>query len=261
MEHHFNCEIARRFGVNAAIIFNNISFWVSKNWSEGRHYHDGRHWTYMSKKGMAKIFSYLSVKQIDLALKKLESGGLILSGNYNTASLDHTKWYALSDDGLRLLQKGVIGDEREQSDTTKGGNDYYQREQSIIYNNNIYNNTNNYTNNKPDNKDIHSVLKTIDDKDLKKELSQFVTMRKKLRKEITPYGLELAIKKLYKMTESQSERIAIVRQSIERSWLGFYPLDNGAKQDESALFDKDPSSLSEIERAFMSSYEGSDSSG
>ena len=41
MTHFFDTDVAELVGVNAAIIFECISFWISKNEANEEHYHDG----------------------------------------------------------------------------------------------------------------------------------------------------------------------------------------------------------------------------
>ena len=91
--HSFDPEIAQRVGVNAAVLYQNIVWWTQKNAANGRHFHDGRHWTYNSIKAFDALFPYLTQKQIRTALHRLEDEGLILSGTFNKAGYDRTKWY------------------------------------------------------------------------------------------------------------------------------------------------------------------------
>lgn len=105
MQHHFDIEIAEAYGLNEAIILNNIRFWVIHNEANGANFHDGRFWTYNSMKAFETLFPYMKPKTIRNALEKLETEGLILTGNYNKVSFDRTKWYTLSDKGYALFQQ------------------------------------------------------------------------------------------------------------------------------------------------------------
>lgn len=91
--HSFDPEIAKRVGVNAAVIYQNLVWWTQKNAANERHYHDGRYWTYNSIKAFEELFPYLTAKQIRLSLDKLEAENLIESGSFNKAGYDRTKWY------------------------------------------------------------------------------------------------------------------------------------------------------------------------
>jgi hypothetical protein len=85
-----DCRARRRQCCRA---LQNIVWWCAKNAANKRNKHDGRFWTYNSVKAWAELFPYLSAAQIRLALDKLESDGLILSGTFNEVGYDRTKWY------------------------------------------------------------------------------------------------------------------------------------------------------------------------
>lgn len=95
MKYIFDTEIATKVGMNAAVIYENLVYWVKKNEANEKHFHDGYYWTYSSIKGFITLFPFLTEKQIRTAIDKLEESGLIKSGNYNETTYDRTKWYAL----------------------------------------------------------------------------------------------------------------------------------------------------------------------
>lgn len=96
--HYFDVEIASRCGVNAAIIYENLKFWILKNRERGVNLRDGRHWVYQTQRELAEQFEYLSAKQVRTAIDRLEADGLILKGNYNRTGYDRTTWYSLASD-------------------------------------------------------------------------------------------------------------------------------------------------------------------
>lgn len=91
--HSFDIEDAKKYGVNAAILLQNIEFWVAKNQVNNKHCYDGHHWTYNSVSAFEELFPYLGAKQIRYALEILEKAGVIKIGNYNNSPYDRTKWY------------------------------------------------------------------------------------------------------------------------------------------------------------------------
>ena len=68
-----------------------------------------------------------------------------------------------------------------------------------------------------------------EDADLRAALDAYVEMRKAL-KGFTVRALELALKKLDELAQDDETKTAIVNQSVERSWKGFFPLKNTAAQ-------------------------------
>lgn len=105
--HMFNVQIATDYGVNEAIMLNNLFFWVQHAEANGKNFHDGRYWTYNSARAFEKIFPYFTAKQIRTILLKLEKNGLIVTGNYNQSAYDRTKWYALTERALAYFQMGA----------------------------------------------------------------------------------------------------------------------------------------------------------
>ncbi|MCI8620600.1 MAG: hypothetical protein HFJ50_01960 [Clostridia bacterium] len=104
MQHNFNVEIAKEYGIHEAIILENIYFWTEKNKANKKHFYDGSYWTYNSKKSFTELFPYLTERQIDYTLKKLLNEGFIKKGNYNKNRYDKTLWYAITEKGYSILQ-------------------------------------------------------------------------------------------------------------------------------------------------------------
>lgn len=97
MQHHFDIDLAKKYGILEAVLLDNFCFWTVKNAANEVHIHDGRVWTYNSVKAFCEMMPYASSKQIRRALSHLEADGLIVTGNFNNSPYDRTKWYALTD--------------------------------------------------------------------------------------------------------------------------------------------------------------------
>lgn len=105
MQHHFDVDLAVRYGMIEAILINHFEYWIELNRTNDRNYYDGRYWTFNSMKALTEIFPYLTEKKIRTALKNLQDKGLILTGNYNRSAYDRTLWYAFSDFAESILPK------------------------------------------------------------------------------------------------------------------------------------------------------------
>lgn len=103
MEHSFDIEIAKAYGVHEAILLKNIFFWVQKNIANDKNFYDGNWWTYNSKTAWEQLFPYLTQRQIGYALNHLIAAGIIITGNYNKDGRDRTLWYAITEKGYKLL--------------------------------------------------------------------------------------------------------------------------------------------------------------
>lgn len=98
--HIFNVELAKKYGVHESIILNNFIFWIKINQANEskKHYHDGRYWTFNTKKALTLILPYLTERQIRTAIDNLIKKGVILTGNFNCFKYDRTLWYAISNE-------------------------------------------------------------------------------------------------------------------------------------------------------------------
>ena len=105
MTYQFDTDIAALYGVDESIMIANLQFWIRKNEANGKHFHDGRFWTYNSIDAFTKLFPFWTARQIRRILKSLEEKGVIVTGNYNTSAYDRTTWYAFSDSFLLKGQK------------------------------------------------------------------------------------------------------------------------------------------------------------
>jgi len=98
MDHHFNTEIAEKYGVGEAILLHNMCFWQKKNIANKNNYHDGKYWVYNSIQAYSELFPYYTDRQIRNILKKLEDKGCLYVGRYNKMKIDRTKWYSVNDE-------------------------------------------------------------------------------------------------------------------------------------------------------------------
>lgn len=119
MEHSFDVDIAIKLGIQPAIIFKNLYYWIKKNKANNKHFYDGNYWTYNSKKAFSELFPYMTERQIDYAIKKLIDAELVITGNYNKVAYDRTLWYAITKKGYSILQNC----EMEETNLLNGDNE------------------------------------------------------------------------------------------------------------------------------------------
>ena len=97
MVYSFDSRIAELYGVDEAVFIHNLYYWLMKNEANGRHYYDGKSWTYNSLQAFAKLFPFWSKRQVERIINNLKAKGAIHVGNYNPAGFDRTQWYALDE--------------------------------------------------------------------------------------------------------------------------------------------------------------------
>ena len=55
MTFSFDSDVAKIVGVNGAVLFWNITFWVMKNKANDKHFYDGNYWTYNSTQAFTEL--------------------------------------------------------------------------------------------------------------------------------------------------------------------------------------------------------------
>lgn len=136
MEHQFNVQLAKEYGIEEAILIHNLFFWINKNAANERHFYDGHYWTYNTQKALSDLFPYINETKIQRCLKVLYEKGIIIKGNYNKNKLDRTCWYAFTDNAITILQN-------EGYDVGKMKNAYLKYEVTIPYSKHTDSNTDN----------------------------------------------------------------------------------------------------------------------
>ena len=118
MEHSFNIELAKEYGILEAILLKNIWFWIEKNRANEKNFYDGTYWTYNSTRAFNELFPYASESSIKRALKGLQEKGIIKTGNYNKSAYDRTLWYAFTD-----LGKSIVSNRQMEMNKSSNGNE------------------------------------------------------------------------------------------------------------------------------------------
>ena len=99
-----NFEIAKRVGVNAALVLSLIGRRTETVTPDGIHFHDSRLWMRASMEDISERIPFLSVSAVRTAIRKLNEAGLITVENHNETPLDHTKWYATTEKAEELIK-------------------------------------------------------------------------------------------------------------------------------------------------------------
>lgn len=78
MKHILDIDLAQKYGVNAAILLENLGYWVAQSEANGENYFDGAYWIRNSRRAYAELFPYMSERQIATAFGILVNAGLVL---------------------------------------------------------------------------------------------------------------------------------------------------------------------------------------
>lgn len=82
--------------------------------------------------------------------------------------------------------------------------------------------------------DLNGMIDSFtENEELREALKAFLDMRKSIKKPIqTEYAFKIALNKLNKLSDRDSDRIEIVNQSVEHNWRTFYTLQNSYRTNE-----------------------------
>lgn len=95
-------SLACKVGLNESIVLQQFHYWLQRS----NNIKDGYKWIYNSYKEWAKQFPFWSEHTIRRTINSLETQGYLISGNYNKAGFDKTKWYRI--DYERLYAKPYV---------------------------------------------------------------------------------------------------------------------------------------------------------
>lgn len=106
-KYYFSEIVAKDVGVEEAIMFSNIFFWVNlnKNKNSENHFHEGKYWTYNSVCRFNKQYPFWTVSAIRRILNNLEKKDYIKTGVFNKFGYDKTKWYTIAQKGIDTAKK------------------------------------------------------------------------------------------------------------------------------------------------------------
>jgi DNA-binding PadR family transcriptional regulator len=244
MEHYFNTNIAKTYGIEEAILLHHFYYWIAKNAANGKHFHDGLYWTYNSKKAYADFFTYMNETKIFRVIKHLEDEGVVVKGKYNKDKWDKTNWYAITQKGLELLkecgyemQPFSTSLQNDIFDSCKMNDGTLQSEQSILINNTDRIDTSNNKEKEID-KSISkkgnkfSLDMSFVDETFMPIVLEWLEYKKEKRQSYKQRGFNAMYESLLKMSNNNpSVAKAIVEQSMQNNYAGLFPLKNNKRFD------------------------------
>lgn len=95
----FSPTLAKRLGINEALVLQQIHFWISVNEQKGTTQHGGFTWTYNRMDDWLKEFPWMSKRTLERVLQKLERKHKVLVGRRTP----NRKWYRIDHPQLVIL--------------------------------------------------------------------------------------------------------------------------------------------------------------
>lgn len=102
-------SLAIQIGLNEALVLQQFHYWLRRS----NNIQDGYKWIYNSYPDWNRQFPFWSESTVKRTINSLEKQGCLISGNYNRAGFDKTKWYRI--DYEKLVTRASV-----QIDPTSG---------------------------------------------------------------------------------------------------------------------------------------------
>ena len=106
--HHFQVDDAVLYGVEKAVLLNNLKYWLDHAKANGKKAIDGYYWTFNSATAFAELIPYISPSKIGRLMRELEADGIVIVGNHNRAGYDRTKWYTMPEYALQAAPPVIV---------------------------------------------------------------------------------------------------------------------------------------------------------
>ena len=97
MVHFFDSDIAKKYGVTAAVLACFLRDCIEQKSTESPQLHEGKVWVRCSVQMMTSFFLFLSYDEIRYTLKRLVKGRVLTKGQFNESRFDRTNWYAFTE--------------------------------------------------------------------------------------------------------------------------------------------------------------------
>jgi len=96
--------LAELIGLHEAIVLQQVHYWVEINTKAQKNLKDDFYWTYNSYQAWQLQFPFWTLRAIKGIIARLESQGLLITGNFNKAKFDRTKWYRIDHERLANIE-------------------------------------------------------------------------------------------------------------------------------------------------------------
>ncbi len=133
IHHSFDINLATKLGgVDLAIFYHHISYWIAYNTRTNKNFRDGKYWTYQTFEDLHGHFPYWSIKQLRLIVEKLTKAGILIKGNFNDNRYLHTIWYTIDSQKVEsICPNGQIDNSKWENPKSEEGKSI---EDNIPYN-------------------------------------------------------------------------------------------------------------------------------
>lgn len=125
--------LATIIGLNESIVLQQVHYWLKIKEKNQQDYIDGHYWVYNTYEQWQEQFPFFSLRTLRRTFTSLEKTGLLLSGNYNKAGFDKTKWYSIDYNTYESLLSSYVQNGRIARPKRPIGNGHNDQTNTIDY--------------------------------------------------------------------------------------------------------------------------------
>ena len=122
-------SLAKAIGLNEAIVLQQIHYWLQKS----SNIEVGHKWIYNTYNAWQKQFPFWSIPTIRRTITSLEKQGVIVTGNFNKAGFDNTKWYRIDYQKLESMSRRCDQNDQTMRSIWTDGADQNDQTNTIDY--------------------------------------------------------------------------------------------------------------------------------
>lgn len=94
----FSPTLAKHFGINAALVLQQVHFWVEHNKEKKKAWSGGHYWSFHTYEQWLEQFPWMSEPTLRRTFRSLEKRGFLIS--FQQRSSNRTKWYRVDQTAL-----------------------------------------------------------------------------------------------------------------------------------------------------------------
>lgn len=252
-----NPELAKRIGLNEAIVLQQVSYWLNETDSGVEH--DGRRWIYNTHEQWADQFPFWSQDTVKRAITSLKKQGILIIEKLSSDRLNHTNYYTINYEASALIEEGKMHQSERAKCTELDEGKMHQSKRAdcpdVTYTNNTYTTqetTAETTTGEPENlpavlpkakrkkQDDNAVLGDLPDWIPVEPWIGFVEMRKAMgaKGKLTEHAVKLLVADLRKLKEQGQDLTEVINRSIMNNWKGFFAVKQQFTGRQQALEDR-----------------------
>ena len=122
-------KLACEIGLNEAIILQQIHYWLQKS----KNIEAGHKWIYNTYNAWQKQFPFWSIPTIRRTITSLEKQGVLITGNFNKAGFDKTKWYRIDYQKIESMSRRCDQNDQTMRSIWTDGADQNDQTNTIDY--------------------------------------------------------------------------------------------------------------------------------